>query len=78
MEQILSIYAQFLSFFPSNIHGLVSFFLAVILVIAIFKVIKKNFIYIILLIILLPASIPILKSVWEGVVNLIDFLLTKK
>ncbi len=76
-QQIESIYAQFLGFFPKSVHGLVSLVLAVIIVIAIFKVIKRNFIFIILLIILLPASIPILKSIWAGAISLIQFLLTR-
>jgi hypothetical protein len=50
MDQIFSIYNQFLSYFPQNIHGLVSLALAVLIVIGIFKVIKKDFIYIILLV----------------------------
>ncbi len=78
MDQIFSIYQQFLSFFPENLHGVVSLALAVLLVIGIFKVLKREFIYIILLIILLPASIPILKNIWESVVDIMKFLLTKK
>jgi len=78
VNQIVSIYNQFLSFFPSSIHGAVSFVLAIIIVIAIFKVIKRHFIYLILLIILLPASVPILKSIWEGSVSLLKFLLTRR
>jgi hypothetical protein len=78
MDQIFSIYQQFLSFFPDKIHGLVSLALAILIVIAVFKVIKKQFIYIVLLVVLLPASVPILKNIWEGLVNLLKFLLTHK
>ena len=77
MDQIFSIYSQFLNYFPENLHGLVSLGLAILIVIGIFKVIRKDFIYIILLIVLLPASIPILKNIWESVTNIIKFLLTK-
>ena len=77
MDQILSIYTQFLNFFPKSIHGIISLLLAALLVVAIFKVLKKNFIYIIVLVILLPASVPILRNIWEGLVNLVKFLLTK-
>ena len=78
MEQIISIYNQFLSFFPQSIQGIVSFALAILIVYAIYKVLKRNFIYLILLVILLPASVPILKSIWNGAVNLVKFLLTKR
>ena len=78
MDQIYSIYNQFLSYFPDNLHVVVSLALAVLIGIGIFKVIKRQFIYIILLIVLLPASVPILKNVWESVVDLLKFLLTKR
>ena len=78
MDQIFSIYNQFLSYFPASLHGVVSIVLAVVIAIAIFKVVKREFIYIILLIVLLPASVPILKNIWESVVTVIKFLLTNK
>ncbi len=78
MDQILSIYNQFLSYFPANLHGVVSLALAVLIAIGIIKVIRKDFIYIILLIVLLPASVPIMKNIWESLSNIIKFLLEKK
>lgn len=78
MDQILGIYNQFLSYFPANLHGLVSLGLAVLIVIGIIKVIRRDFVYIILLIVLLPASVPILQNIWESISNIIKFLLTKK
>lgn len=78
MDQILSIYNQFLSYFPANLHGIISLALAALIVVAILKVIRRDFIYLILLIVLLPASVPILKNIWESISNIIKFLLTKK
>ena len=78
MDQIYSIYNQFLSYFPSELHGVVSLGLAALIAIAFFKIIKKEFVYIILLVVLLPASLPILKNIWESLVNIIKFLLTKR
>ncbi|HEX5430226.1 MAG TPA: hypothetical protein VFX17_04085 [Patescibacteria group bacterium] len=77
MDQIISIYNQFLSYFPKNSHALVSLVLAVLIVYAIYKVIKHNFIYLLLLVVLLPASQPILKNVWQGAVDLVKYLLTR-
>ena len=74
----MSIYNQFLSFFPDNLHGVVSLALAILIAIGIFKVIKRDFVYIILLIVLLPASVPILKNIWESLANIINFLLARK
>ena len=78
MDQIFSIYNQFLSYFPPNLHGIVSLALVALIVIGVVKVIRKDFIYIILLVVLLPASWPILKNVYESLVNIIKFLLSKK
>lgn len=78
MSELYSIYNQFLDVFPDNLHWIVSLVLAALLVVAIFKTLKRNFIWIILLIVLLPASIPILKEVWEGALEAVKFLLTKK
>ena len=77
MDQIFSIYNQFLGFFPQNLRGVVSFLLAVLIVIGIFKVVKRQFVYVILLVILLPASIPILKNIWDSLYNIIMFLLKR-
>lgn len=76
MNEIQNLYLEFLSNFPENLRPMISIALAVLLVYAVFKVIKKDFIYIVALVVLLPASIPILKSVWQGVVGLVKFLLS--
>lgn len=78
MSEIQSIYLQFLQNFPASTRPIISLLLAIALVYALVKVIKKDFIFIIALVILLPASIPILKSVWEGLVVFVKFLLNTK
>jgi len=78
MDSLYKIYDQFLSYFPTSVHPFVSFALAILLIYGIIKVIQKDFVYIILLIVLLPASIPILKSVWDSLAHIITFLLAKK
>jgi hypothetical protein len=75
MNEIQQLYLDFLANFPSNLQPIISIALAVLLVYSIFQVIKKNFVFIVVLVILLPASIPILKNVWYGVVGFIKFLL---
>jgi hypothetical protein len=78
ISEIYSIYNQFLNIFPQQLHWAVSLVLAAFLVLAIFQTLKRNFIWIILLVILLPASLPILHGVWEGALEIIKFLITKK
>lgn len=78
MAQLYDIYKQFLSIFPENWHWAVSVALGVLLIYSVFQIVKRNFIYLILLVVLLPASVPILNNIWESAVELIKFLLTKK
>lgn len=78
MDELYKIYNQFLSNFPPSIHPLVSIVLAILLIYGIIKVIQKDFVYIILLVVLLPASLPILKNIWQSLANIITFLLAKK
>lgn len=78
MSEIQNLYLQFLSSFPSSLRPLISLGLALLVIYSVFKVIKKDFVYLIALIVLLPASVPILKSVWEGVLAFVKFLLNIK
>ncbi|MCL5435858.1 MAG: hypothetical protein M1275_02155 [Patescibacteria group bacterium] len=77
LDQVYSLYYQFLNYFPAQYHGIVSLVLAGLLVLAIYKVIKRNFVFIILLVLLLPQAVPILKSVWESTVQLLQFLIKR-
>ena len=78
MAEIQNLYLLFLSNFPEALRPIISLGLALLVVYSVFKVIKKDFIYIIALVILLPASMPILKSVWQGLVAFVKFLLNTK
>jgi len=78
LQNFYGIFDQFLEFFPEKLHGLVSIVLAILLVIGIYKVIRRQLVYLILLIILLPASGPILKNVWEQILELLKFLVSRR
>lgn len=75
IDQFESIFNQVLGIFPEFLRPLISIILAIVLVYSVFQVLKKNFIFIIVLIILLPASVSILKNVLDGVIHLVAFLL---
>ncbi len=75
MQEIQNLYLEFLNNFPTELQPIISIGLAVLIIYSIFKVVKKDFIFIVVLIVLLPGSIPILKSIWEGIVNFVKFLL---
>lgn len=78
MQQIQELYTQFLSIFPASLHPFISIALAIFLVYSIIQVIRKDFIYLIALIVLLPASIPIIKNVAEVLLQFIKYLLHMK
>jgi len=78
LTDIQNLYLQFLSNFPASVQPIVSIAVVVLIVYSIFKVVQKDWIFLIALIVLLPASKPILVSVWQGVVVFIKFLLNTK
>ena len=78
ITQIQSLYLEFLNNFPPTVQPIISIGLAVLIVYAIIKVIKKDWIYLIVLIILLPGSKAILENIWQNVLVFIQFLLRTK
>ncbi len=67
-------YIQFLSNFPVTSQPVVSMVIAILIIYFVYRVIKKDWIFIIAVVILIPASIPVLKSIWSGLVSVIQFL----
>ena len=78
LAEIQNLYLEFLKNFPTALQPIISVGLAVLIIYSIFKVIRKDWIFLIALIILLPGSKPILQSIWNGVVVFIKFLLNIK
>jgi len=78
LGSIFEIYNQFLNNFPENVRWLVSLALAVLIVYGIYKVLRRQFIFLVLLVILLPASVPILKNIWEQVLQVLQFLVGRR
>jgi len=78
LEQIQSLYVEFLKNFPPSLQPVISIGLAVLIIYSIFKVLKKDWIFLIALVLLLPASKPILMNVWQVILTFIKFLLNTK
>jgi len=74
LDKIQGLYLQFLQNFPIQFQPIVSIVMAVLIIYTVFRIIKKDFIFIILLVILVPTSVPVLKSIWLGLVAFIKFL----
>ena len=74
LEKIQGLYLNFLNYFPAQAQPVVSIIMIALIVYSVYRVIRKDFIFIIAVIILFPASIPVLKSIWWGVVAFVKFL----
>ena len=74
IAQLESSYQLFLNIFPHALQPLVSVLVGILLVYIVIQAIRKDFIYIILLVVLLPASIPILHNIGQGVLELVKYL----
>ncbi len=74
-QEFEKIYNAFLSYFPLWLHPFISLALALLLIYSFVQVIKRNFVWIILLVLLLPASVPILKNILQGIVGVVKYLL---
>ncbi len=74
LAQIETLYVRFLSNFPPQFQPYVSIILGVVLFISIVQVLRKEFIWLIFLVVLLPASVPILKGVAQVIIDLLKLL----
>lgn len=74
MNQLQEIYNTFITAFPAAWQPYIAFAAGVCLVVAIIQAIRKEFIWIVVLIVLLPASIPILKGTALTLLAFIKFL----
>lgn len=74
MNQLQEIYNTFITAFPAAWQPYIAFAAGVCLVVAVIQAIRKEFIWIVVLIVLLPASIPILKGTALTLLAFIKFL----
>ncbi|NMC36602.1 hypothetical protein GYA49_06205 [Candidatus Beckwithbacteria bacterium] len=75
LDELTALYDRFLTLFPGSIQPLVSLIIIIAVVLLVIDLVKRNFIWIILLILLLPASIPLLRSVLDGVLAFLNHAL---
>ena len=74
-DQIISIYEHFIGIFPINIQWIISLIIFVFIILAVIDLVKRNFVFLLLLILLIPASIPLLKSIFQGLIAFLQKLL---
>jgi len=75
MDKIFSYYDQFLKLFPDNWHTAVSVAIIIIMVMLVLRFMRYGIVGIILLVIFVPASIPVLKNIGMGVIAFVQHVL---
>ncbi len=75
MNQIFSLYNQFLSLFPVQWHFWISLIIFLVLIFWLLDLVKRNIVWLVLLIIFIPASIPLLKQIFAGIISFLKMLL---
>ncbi|MFZ2621343.1 MAG: hypothetical protein WAX85_00050 [Minisyncoccia bacterium] len=72
--KVQDLYTQFLNNFPITYQPVVSAVIAILIIYTIYRIIRRDFIFLIALAVFVPTSIPVFKSVWAGLVAVIKYL----
>ncbi|MFZ2522267.1 MAG: hypothetical protein WAX44_00265 [Minisyncoccia bacterium] len=72
--RIQDLYIKFLGNFPLEYQPMVSLVVGIFIVYTIYRVIRRDFIFILALLVLVPASVPVLKSIWSGLLQVLKYL----
>jgi hypothetical protein len=74
MQKVFDFYNIFLDKFPHQYHTLISIGILILFIVLLYNLLKRNFIWILLLILLVPASMPVLSNIYSGIVEIIRYL----
>lgn len=77
MGNIFQIYDKFLHLFPDSWHTIVSAIILLAMIMLVLKYWKVGVIGIILLIIFVPASVPVLKNIGTAIVDVVKHVINK-
>ena len=77
MQPLIDLYDQFLKFFPDPWHPWISLSIFIVMVFLVLKHWKTGVIGIILLVIFVPASVPILRNIGIGLIEFATHVLGK-
>jgi len=75
LEQIYSLWLDFLALFPDSIRWLISLVVFILFIKIIIDLVKKSFIWLLLLVLFVPASIPLIKEIFISIVRFLQFIL---
>jgi hypothetical protein len=77
MDNLFQIYDKFLSLFPDGWHTIVSTIVLLAMIMLVLKYWKVGIIGIVLLVIFVPASVPVLKNIGMSVVDVVKHVINK-
>lgn len=77
MDFLFKAYDVFISNFPVQYQGLISLGLLAVIVISVYHLIRKSLLWLFLLILFVPASIPILSKIGQGIILFLKYLVAR-
>lgn len=77
MDFLFRAYNVFISNFPEQYQGLISLGLLAIIIVSIYHLIRKSLLWLFLLILFVPASIPILSKIGQGIILFLKYLVAR-
>jgi hypothetical protein len=77
MDNLFQIYDKFLSLFPDGWHTIVSAIVLLAMIMLVLKYWKVGIIGIVLLVIFVPASVPVLKNIGMSVIDVVKHVINK-
>lgn len=77
MDILFRAYDAFITNFPQQYQTLISLGLLAIIVIGLFQLLKKSLLWLILLLIFIPASVPILAKIGQGVLDFLKYIISR-
>lgn len=77
LEVLFARYEQFLGIFPTGWHAFISIGIILVLAGTIWTIVKKSGLWLFLLVLLIPASLPALRTIGQYLVDIFEFLLSK-
>jgi len=77
MDMLFRAYDTFINNFPAQYQWIVSLGLLAIIVIGLFQLIKKSLLWLFLLILFVPAVIPILSKLGQGILQFLQYIVSR-
>jgi hypothetical protein len=77
MTFLFEAYDNFIRHFPEQYQGIVSLGLLAVIVISLIQLVRKNILWLALLVLFVPASIPILSKIGQGVILFLKYIVSQ-